>query len=135
MESNTNPTPADELREGLLAQEIPAPDRMAAYRKEIGIMLDRNEKGLRREKRYVVVLWIFLVAVCTAFLVVGGMRPNTPLGTWFGVLACFWMIFGAVELLKHFINRSRVETLKEIKGVELRLLELQDLVRGGRDGK
>ena len=38
-------------------------------------------------------------------------------------------MFGGIELLKHFINRSRVEQLKEIKRVELEILELRELLQ------
>ncbi|MGO9254907.1 MAG: hypothetical protein ACLQU1_01185 [Bryobacteraceae bacterium] len=34
-----------------------------------------------------------------------------------------------MELLKHFINRARVELLKETKQVQLQVLELHDLLR------
>ena len=37
----------------------------------------------------------------------------------------FCSIYPSVELLKHFINRSRVEILKEMKQVQLQMLELQ----------
>src|SRR3954465_4803517 len=102
------PAGGDTLRDRLLSQQAPrpaGPERLAAYRKEIQAMLDQNEKGLRREKRVVTVLWLYLVALATAFLIIGGLRPNTTLGVWFGVLACFWLLFGAVLLLKHFVNR------------------------------
>ena len=135
MEPNApeNLGPKSRLRESLLAQQAPDPDRFARYRKEIQMTLEQNERGLRRERRYVIVLWLYLVALCTGFMIIGGMHATTTLGVWFGVLACFWFLFGAVELLKHFINRARVDVLKEVKGLELRILELQDQLRQ-RDG-
>src|SRR5207248_4672022 len=92
-----DPGGGDALRDRLLSQQAPrpaGPERLAAYRKEIQAMLDQNEKGLRREKRFVTVLWLYLVALATVFLVIGGTRPNTPLGVWFGVMACVWLLFG-----------------------------------------
>jgi hypothetical protein len=56
----------------------------------------------------------------------GGAKLDTPKAAWFGCLACFWLLIGAVELLKHFINRSRLELLKEVKQVQLQMLELQE---------
>ncbi len=38
-------------------------------------------------------------------------------------------ICGATELSKHFINRSRAEVLKEVKQVQLQVLELQALLK------
>ena len=42
--------------------------------------------------------------------------------------------FGGIELLKHFINRSRFEQLKELKRVELEVLELRDLLHARTAG-
>ena len=92
--------------------------------------LEQNERGLRRERRYSAVIWLFLVATCTGFMIISGTHATTTLGVWFAVLACFWMLFGAVELLKYFINRARVDLLREVKGLELRVLELQEQLRG-----
>jgi hypothetical protein len=120
------------LRESLLAQQAPDPARLTQYRKEIQMTLEQNERGLRRERRFIIPVWLFLVATCTGFLIIGGTHATTPLGVWFGVLACFWFLFGSVELLKHFINRARVDVLREVKGLELRVLELQEQLRGAR---
>jgi hypothetical protein len=100
----------------------------------VAALLEKNEKRLRRDKFGVGALWLYLVALATVFLWMGGQRLSTPKGPWFGCLACFLLIFGAVELLKHFINRARVELLKETKQVQLQVLELHELLRkeGGR---
>jgi hypothetical protein len=44
-------------------------------------------------------------------------------------LACFLEIYGGLEMLKMFINRNRVELLKETKQVQLQVLELQSMLR------
>ena len=129
-EHETNPQGVPDLRSGLLSQQQPREERLEVYRKEVAMMLDRNEQGLGRERKYVVGMWIFLVLMCTGFMVIGGMRPDKPIGVWFGVMAVFWFLFGAVELLKHFINRARVEMLKEVKKVELEVMELKEMMRG-----
>ena len=36
------------------------------------------------------------------------------------------LISGGVEVVKHFINRSRVEILKELKSLELQVLALNE---------
>jgi DNA-directed RNA polymerase specialized sigma24 family protein len=119
----------NDLREGLLAQQAPDPDKFARYRKEMEAMIEENERGLRREKRYVTVMWFFLVAMAVTFLTAGGFRSDRPLGTFFGISACAWLLFGSVELLKHFVNRSRVEILKEVKHLEMQVLELREELR------
>lgn len=122
-------TNRENIREGLLSR-LPHPANLAAYQEEVTSLLAKNEKGLRREKAGVLFLWIFVVIVSTGFLAAGGMFINTPKGPWFGTLACFWFLFGAVETLKHFVNRARVELLKEVKQVQLQVLELQAMASG-----
>jgi hypothetical protein len=130
MNSNeTNPQGVNpDLRSNLLSQQQPSGVRLEAYRKEVAAMLDQNEVSLRRERKFTGIMWVYLVLLCTGFMVIGGLRPNTSLGVWFGVMAVFWLLFGAVFLLKYFINQTRVETLKEVKKVELEVMELKELL-------
>lgn len=93
-------------------------------------MLERNEKGLRSERIYVMILWPVYVVICAAFIWVGSARAGTPMSAFFAGLACFWLVFAAIELLKYFINRARVEVLKEIKRVELEVLQLREQLGG-----
>ena len=92
-------------------------------------MLEKNERTLQWQKWYAGVIWIFVVVLGTIFLVLGGLRRDTPVGAWLGLFACFVLIGAALEMVKYFINRSRVEVLKEIKGLELQLLELKERIQ------
>jgi hypothetical protein len=116
------------MRDRLLSR-LPRPENLADYRKEVTSLLEKNEKRLRIEKWGAGATWLFVVALGTVFLWLGGRNAGKPAAAWFGSLACFWLIFGAVELLKHFINRTRVELLKETKQVQLQVLELHDMLR------
>jgi len=122
-------TRRDDLRERLLAQGEPNSEKMAVYRKEIQAMLEKNEKTLRRQKWYAGGIWVFAVLTTTTFLMLGGMRWDTPVGVFWGILGCVLLIIAAVELLKYFLNRTRVELLKELKGLEVQLLEIKDQIR------
>src|SRR5436309_1426112 len=122
-------TEDDNLRDQLLGQQSPRSDKLAEYRKELQAMLDQNEYRLRRERKYTTILWIFTVVMYTGFLIIGGRHPTSVLGVWFGVMGCFWFIYPSVELLKHFINRGRVDVLRELKQLELRVVELQEMVK------
>lgn len=94
-------------------------------------MLDDNERGLRRERRWTTVLWLYAVALMTVFLLVSGLYHPTPERSWMASLTGMGVVlfYGGLELLKHFINRSRVEVLKEMKQLELRVLELDERLR------
>jgi hypothetical protein len=117
------------LRERLLAQFEPDRDKLATYAKEVRTMLEKNERTLRLQKWYAGTIWFFVIALGTSFLVLGGQRGDTPVGAMLGIVACFFMIGAAVELVKYFINRNRVEMLKEVKGLELQLLEIKEILR------
>ena len=115
----------DEKMQNRLLGRLPDPANAAEYRREVSQMLEKNDRAFLRERWGSRVLWIFCVLLGTAYLWFGGEKLDTPKAAWFGCLACFWLLIGAVELLKNFINRSRVELLKEIKQVQLQVLELQ----------
>ena len=116
--------PKDERIKDRLLSRLPS--NSADYRKEVAQLLEKNDKAFLREKWGARALWIFCVCLGTAYLWFGGAKLDTPKAAWFGCLACFWLLIGAVELLKHFINRSRLELLKEVKQVQLQVLELQE---------
>ena len=116
------------LRDSLLAcQNVPS-DRRQRYQVEVNMLLNEKEKAVLREKKVTSWAWVFLVLCSTAFLVIGGMRSDTLLGLWFGILACFWFIVGAVFLVRQRLNHQELTMLKELKGLEGRLLEVQRLL-------
>lgn len=125
----------DGLRDHLLAQHVPQAEKIEDYRKGVQAMLERNEIRLRREKWFVTVFWFAVVTCLTAFLLWMGFA--NPIGMDAKILAFISMaasvvvmvLYGSIELLKHFVNRSRVEILKEVKGIEMQLLELRQELR------
>ncbi|MHC4777453.1 MAG: hypothetical protein ACYTFG_02620 [Planctomycetota bacterium] len=113
------------IRDGLLAQVKTPGAGQDRYRKEVRNMIEEKEKRLKRERIVTSGMWIFIVLLSTAFLLIAGHREGDD-RLWFGIQACFWFFFGAVFLIKYFLNRNRVEFLKEIKGIEMRIMDLQD---------
>jgi len=116
-----------------LLSRLPQPSNMAAYREEVASLLAKNEKTLRRNKGTVVRVWIFVVIVAAPFLWLAGVHFNTPQGNWFLGLACFWVLFGAVEVVKYVVQQNRVELLKELKQTQLQVLELHGLLAKSDD--
>jgi len=114
------------LRERLLAQFEPDRDKLATYRKEVQAMLEKNERTLRLQKWYAGSIWIFVILMGTCFMTLGGLYNDKPASIWLGLSACFFVSAFSLELVKYFINRSRVEVLKEVKGLELQLLEIKE---------
>jgi multidrug transporter EmrE-like cation transporter len=112
------------MHDRLLAR-LPQPENLAAYREEVESMLAKNTKAFRREKWVVCLQLFFAVAFMTFFFMMGDRQVATPRGIWLGTLAFVLLLYALVDVLKHFINRSRVEILKEVKQVQLQVLELQ----------
>jgi hypothetical protein len=115
--------PKDEsVRERLLSQ-LPTPANAAEYRKEVNALVAKNDRAIRWEKVVTQVGWIVCIAIAIGFLWFDGNAAATPKGPW---LACFTFLVGMTELLKHHTNRCRIELLKEIKQVQLQVLDLRD---------
>lgn len=115
----------ENMRDRLLAR-LPQPENLGEYRNEVQSLLEKNQNKLRVEKRYSAVFWVFVVCLCAALM---WGSAGTSKAAQAGTFGLFFVIAGAVELLKHFINRNRVELLKEIKQVQLQVLELQAALR------
>ena len=64
--------PDDSLRERLLRQHVPEPDKLANYRKETQAMLQHEERRLKFYGIYTAAIWIVLV-------VMGTVRPGCRL--------------------------------------------------------
>ncbi|HEV2194444.1 MAG TPA: hypothetical protein VGR55_02630 [Candidatus Acidoferrum sp.] len=115
----------------LLLSRLPQPANLAAYQKEVTSLLAENEKKLRRNKWTVVRVWIFVVLVSAPFLWMAGTHFNTAEGNWFLGLVGFWVLFGAIEIAKYEQKQGRVELLKELKVVQLQILQLHALFSTG----
>ncbi len=114
------------LREGLLAA-LPQPENLAAYREETTALLAKHAKALR---------WDYISANTFIFLAAalfwwsfypGRLGPQGVHSFQFGA-ALFYFV-GAIYLMRYHIYKSQVGTLKEIKQVQLQILELQASLR------
>jgi hypothetical protein len=123
--------PDDSLRERLLGQQRPDPGKLATYRKETQAMLEREERRIRFVARYYAAMWIVLVVMGVMFALVAGWSGDQPTKVYFTIGLTLMMLFigGAVQLVGGFIGRARLEVAKDIKGLELRIMELEALLR------
>ena len=120
----------ESISERLLSR-LPQSANLPAYEREVTALLAENEKKLRRNKWTVVRVWTFVVLVSAPFLWMAGTHFNTPEGNWFLGLVGFWVLFGAIEIAKYEHQQGRVELLKELKVVQLQILELHSLFSKG----
>ncbi|MEP6472504.1 MAG: hypothetical protein ABJC74_02225 [Gemmatimonadota bacterium] len=110
----------DTVRNRLLSR-LPQPADLVDYRREVAELSAKTQRSFQREKIAVRVLWGFCVVSAIAFLWFDGGSADVPKGPW---LALFIFLIGAIELLRHFINSCRIDLLKELKQVQVQVLEV-----------
>jgi hypothetical protein len=115
----------NKIREQLLAQNEPTRERRLKYEQETQAMLQQIEAGFRKEKWGTGILWIYATIFMTAALIITGYRNQVQPEISILAFAFTLLIVGAVELVKHFINRSRIEVLKELKAMQMQFFELE----------
>ena len=118
------------MRDRLLAS-LPQPEDLAAYREKVASGLEKSEKALRRQKWISVALWIYAVAFMTIPLTMGWLRLDTRGGSAFGCAAFFLLVVAAVQLVNGVTSMNGTLILKEVKQVQLQVLELQAFLQKG----
>jgi hypothetical protein len=112
----------DSMRERLLAY-LPQPENLAAYREETAGLLAKHEKALFWERMASIACYV-IVAIMVA-LWLWGKTPAASMRQYFWPMVGFVYFLGAIQDLWYRIYQSRVDTLKEVKQVQLQILELQ----------
>jgi formate dehydrogenase assembly factor FdhD len=110
----------DSMRERLLAR-LPQPENLAAYREETASLLAKHEKALFWEKMLPTVVSFIAIVMAIIWWQKIATTPTHFIWLWVG----FLLLVGAISDLRYRIYRSRVDTLKEVKQVQLQILELQ----------
>jgi hypothetical protein len=113
----------DSMRERLLAS-LPQPGNLAAYREETASLLAKHERALFWEKAPAVICY-FIACVTVIVNWSWGQKmagaPNSFVWLWAG----YAVFVGAIQDLRYRIDRSKVDILKEVKQVQLQMLEVQ----------
>jgi hypothetical protein len=117
---------SESVRERLLAR-LPQPENLATYREETASLLAKHEKALFWEK---LMPLIFSGGALGVIVLTGSFfgPPANNVKTAFLILFFLSMIY----MLSYNVSRSKVDLLKEIKQVQLQVLELQASLK--RDG-
>jgi hypothetical protein len=112
------------LREGLLAR-LPQPENLQAYQEETATLLAKHERATRWQK---IASYTVLCLGATVFWMVNPpWRPMvfTNGKIPFDCLAALLFFAGWIAKLNYCIARGKVQLLKEVKQVQLQILELQ----------
>jgi hypothetical protein len=119
----------DSMRERLLAR-LPQPENLAAYREETAALLVKHDKALFWERMASTAS--YAIAAIMLALWLWGKTPAPAMRQYFWPLAGFVYFLGATQDLRYRIYQSKVDMLKELKQVQLQVLEIQAAVQKPR---
>jgi hypothetical protein len=114
-------TENDPIRDQLLGS-VPIPSDVAQHRERVAKGIEKGRKRIRIEGIVVTAVWICCVVWVTVHLWFDADSAQLPRGPF---LACVVFAWGGIELIKHHINRCRIDLLKEIKQLQLQVFELE----------
>lgn len=120
---------SNDLRERLLAA-LPQPENLGAYREETSALLAKHAGALRWDK-VTATTFVFLAAVLFIWSCYPGRLGGAGVYSFRFGSALFYFL-GAIYAVQYKVYASQVATLKEIKQVQLQILELQSTLR--KDG-
>ncbi len=115
----------EQLRRALL-ERVPDPRNAQDYRRKVEAMLEEKERWLRRATWGNMVGYASALLTAIVLMVAGGVWYDGQLKQiWLGVTACFLLVFAVGLQVNHLINWSRLHTEKDLKALEMRLVEIQ----------
>jgi hypothetical protein len=118
---------SNDLRERLLAA-LPQPENLAAYRDETATLLAKHARALRWDK-FTAYMLVFLACALAFLWNHGPWRPGTLALHGLQVGSALLFFVGTIYAARYEIYAGQVATLKEIKQVQLQILELQSSLR------
>lgn len=117
----------NDLRERLLAA-LPQPENLVAYREETGALLAKHARALRWDK-VAATTFAFLVLVIVSIWTWNPYHLNALALHRLEFLSGLTFLTAGIEGVRYIIYASQVATLKEIKQIQLQILELQAALR------
>lgn len=117
----------NDLRERLLAA-LPEPANFATYREETASLLARHAKALRWA-RHEALLFGYLTIAFTMLWLQNHWHFDAGVLIRVQLISAFMALCAAVASLHYYTYSSQIATLKEIKQVQLQILELQASLR------
>jgi hypothetical protein len=119
---------ASSFSASLIAQ-LPTDPQVAQLREQLLASIAADQKRAKRRRIFVNALWIGCAAASVYFAWFDPAMPRAFRGPFTAGFLLFW---GAWEVLKERIKAARIEVLREIKQLQLQVLELSSRVPAGR---
>ena len=114
---------SNDLRERLLAT-LPQPQNLAAYREETATLLAKHARALRLA-RFEGILFGYVAMAFVMLWLQNHWHLDAALLLRVQIISAFMALCTAVASLRYEIYKSQVATLKELKQVQLQILEVQ----------
>jgi hypothetical protein len=114
---------SNDLRERLLAA-MPQPENIAAYREETTALLEKHAKALRWARTEGVIFGYLAMAFVFLWLQ-GHWHLNAGVLLRIQIMSAIMFLCAVAANVRYEIYKSQVATLKEVKQVQLQILELQ----------
>jgi p-aminobenzoyl-glutamate transporter AbgT len=123
----------DSMRERLLVA-LPRPENLAAYREETAALLAKHAKALRWDKiTQYMLLFLFIASVLLWNH--GPYRPGTDMLHGLQGFSAVLFFLETIYAVRYEIYVSQIATLKEVKQVQLQILELQASLKTTRENQ
>jgi hypothetical protein len=117
------------LRDRLLAR-LPQPENHEVYREETAALMARYERALFWERvSGTTVAWLGIGVFMFAGSIWARPRLDPHAIAFLDALAVVLFFSGGLILVGYSISRNKVDLLKEVKQVQLQVLELQALLK------
>jgi len=116
------------LREKLLAR-LPQPENREAYREETTALMARYQRELFWEKVTARTLMLIGGIIFMIANLRSGLKLDANAKIVFDVMAAVFYFLGAIYQVGYEVSRSKVDLMKEVKQVQLQLLELQASIK------
>jgi len=120
----------ESIRERLLSR-LPQTDDIAAYKEEVAVLLAKHERALYWDGIEVKV--IMFIGVLSCLLGIWARTKGLPVANGLLALAGLSCLGLFVRSARHRMSQSQVELLKEIKQLQVQMLELQTSMRKSDD--
>jgi hypothetical protein len=122
----------ESMRERLLAR-LPQPENRDAYRDETAALMARYQRALFWEKVTARTLMLIGAIIFMIANLRSGLKLDGNAKIVFDVMAAVFYFLGAIYQVGYEVSRSKVDLLKEVKQVQLQVLELQASLRKDAD--
>ena len=114
---------SNDLRERLLAA-LPQPENLAAYREQTAVLLAKHARALRWAK-YEGIIFLYLAVAFTILWLQNHWHLDAAVLLRFQLISAVMFLCAGIASVHYKIYDSQIATLKEIKQVQLQILELQ----------